>query len=580
MALPDANGTTHTTTTTTTTGITDLDASTMAEVLSRLPPDGIVSAASTCTHLRSSADEPMWRRLFDEAWDEPVWAVDSYRDLYLARHRALTFVAAAAAGSGLSRDATTPNDDDKLPKGRDEEKKNRVVDDDDDDVDRIAVCCEEVARAVNASRHVVKTDKTLEAADCLRGLRRMLLILKKRVEADKRDEGEGGRGGGRSSSGRSSSTSKHQLEAISSREKGDAANGRALLAVCSALSALIIRCESARAALLATHENIIGKELLRACFLSDKAEESSSFASFLGWLGPAAGGTERTPPASLDALAASLGGAPTPPATWPLTDETTRARADLALALVFAPLCLLGEEGRETNHGRPLPSHPFLASTAPSIAAAAAAAATADDDASGSFGGGRELVPVVASVPGRGPWPRGGRPPHGQRVRMERVGGPPTVASVSGAWCGCRLSRRASGGAGDVGRGGGGVDAAEAAAVDALFRLTLTVSPEGKVSGWMADTVGNLTLRGVVDPAGGGAVVIEAAFTDCGGLPGALFSTLQHGRAKMRMRGWATATAIAGEWRQWSVGNVSEGVFLLWPNDDGKEGSRGMKKSP
>jgi hypothetical protein len=28
------------------------------------------------------------------------------------------------------------------------------------------------------------------------------------------------------------------------------------------------------------------------------------------------------------------------------------------------------------------------------------------------------LVPVVASIPGRGPWPRGGRPPHGQRLRM------------------------------------------------------------------------------------------------------------------------------------------------------------------
>jgi hypothetical protein len=115
--------------------------------------------------------------------------------------------------------------------------------------------------------------------------------------------------------------------------------------------------------------------------------------------------------------------------------------------------------------------------------------------------------------------------------------------------------------------------------VDTVFRMTLTVTPEGKVSGWMNDTVGNLTLRGRVDPEGGGAVTIEAAFNDCGGLPGAMFATLQHGRARMRMCGWATATMVAGEWRQWSGGRVTDGLFVLWPNDDGKEGKKGKKKN-
>ena len=95
----------------------------------------------------------------------------------------------------------------------------------------------------------------------------------------------------------------------------------------------------------------------------------------------------------------------------------------------------------------------------------------------------------------------------------------------------------------------------------------------------LCDEVGNLTLRGVVDPDGGGGVVIEAAFNDCGGLPGVFFSSLQHGRARLRMCGWLTATAVAGEWAQWSGGRVTKGLFLMWPNDDGKQGKKGMKRS-
>ena len=605
MALMDASDGAGTTTT----SINDLDASTLANVLSRLPPEAILSATTACKHIHSSADEPMWKGLFDEAWDEPAWEVESYRDLYLARHRALTLVEAVArnGGSGVSGDVEGGG---KVPKtvkkginGAGEDYDDE--DDEEDDFDRIASCCEELTRAVNASKRVVKTDKTLEAAECLRGLRRMLLIVKKRMEAD-------GRRGGETSWSKASSSS-----SSSTVVSKDTASARALLAVCSAISALIVRCDSARVALLATHENTIGKQLLQACFASSSTggggggggndDDDSTFFRWLpgvssvrsgsGW-GQQTATAERTPPASLDALAASLGGVPTPKTTptWPPKEKVV-PRVDLALALVCAPLCLLGAEGRETTHGYPLPSHPFLAvsSLSRSVAAAAAAAAAAasgtndgndgnsdGDDTNGGAGGGGggELVPVVASVPGRGPWPRGGRPPHGQRLRMERVGSPPSVESIGGAWFGCRMSLHDDG-FGGGGASGGGVSGAavEAATVDTVFRATLSVTSDGKVTGWMNDTTGNLTLRGEIDPNGGGRVVIEAAFNDCGGLPGVMFSSLQHGRARLRMCGWATATVIAGEWRQWSGGRVTRGLFLLWPNDDGKEGKRGLKRT-
>lgn len=136
----------------------------------------------------------------------------------------------------------------------------------------------------------------------------------------------------------------------------------------------------------------------------------------------------------------------------------------------------------------------------------------------------------------------------------------------------CRLSRHGGGSRGS------GPAAAAAAAVDTVFHMSLTVTSKGKVSGWLDDTVGHLMLRGEVDPKGGGAVLLDAAFTECGGLPRALFATRQHGRARLRMCGWATATQVAGEWQQWSGGSVSQGLFLMWPND-GKEGNRGMQKS-
>ena len=71
---------------------------------------------------------------------------------------------------------------------------------------------------------------------------------------------------------------------------------------------------------------------------------------------------------------------------------------------------------------------------------------------------------------------------------MERIGEPSTATSMSGSWFGARLSLNTE----EV------YVTYSSFSVDSVFRATLTVTPEGKVSGWIKDTVGNLTLRGVV----------------------------------------------------------------------------------
>ena len=113
---------------------------------------------------------------------------------------------------------------------------------------------------------------------------------------------------------------------------------RALLAVCSALGALITRCPNARAALLATHKNTVGAQLLVSCFSRDLefGWEDAQASDSAGLRTPA------TPPASLDALAASLGGVPVPAATAAIEPWTARSsptpRFDHALALFLVPL--------------------------------------------------------------------------------------------------------------------------------------------------------------------------------------------------------------------------------------------------
>lgn len=140
---------------------------------------------------------------------------------------------------------------------------------------------------------------------------------------------------------------------------------------------------------------------------------------------------------------------------------------------------------------------------------------------------------------------------------------------MSGAWFGARLSLNTE-----------DEDTYSSFSVDSVFRATLTVTPEGKVSGWIKDTVGNLTLRGVVKvDSEDQEVVLDGMYTDCGGLPGAVFGSARHGQARLRLAGFASATMLAGDWTQFSGGRETRGVFCMWPNDEGKESKQGMKRT-
>jgi hypothetical protein len=79
-----------------------------------------------------AGDATAWLEKFLQSWDDPVWRVPSYRELYLARHRALQFVASSASAASQQ---SYLND--------------------------VAGCCEELTRIITASRHVARTDRTL-----------------------------------------------------------------------------------------------------------------------------------------------------------------------------------------------------------------------------------------------------------------------------------------------------------------------------------------------------------------------------------------------------------------------------------
>ena len=481
------------------TGIEDVDAATLSEVFARLDPASILSASASSKHLASAADEPLWREMFAKSWDEPVWEVSSYRELYLARHRAVLLLRSLP-------DAAPPPDDDP------------------DAWLAVADACDVVASAVNASLRVERTDATLDDATIYPTLARLL-----RVHPDPRGAG-----------------------AIPPPPRVPPRDV-AFLAACRAYGACVLRCRRHRARLLAENPPAEARAVFRAAYVPDDTlggwrlgregpeSESSRAAADAADLAPRRDDD--------DALAVALGGGSGPAAApaWPPATPH-RPRIEHALALATAPLALLGDADRAR-----LPSHPFLAP----------APRTTGEDVERVA----ETAPALASIPARGPWPRGGRPPHGQRARMERNPERSTVASVSGAWFGCRL---------DVDFEPGAAGEARASA-PSVFRLNVTATPEGKLSGWMADTVGNLTVRGHVDPEGAGAFVVEAAFVDCGGLPGGVFAAPSHGRARMRLSGWFSATAGAGEWTQWSRGVVTRGTFAMCPNDDGRELRKGVE---
>ena len=178
-------------------------------------------------------------------------------------------------------------------------------------------------------------------------------------------------------------------------------------------------------------------------------------------------------------LAAAMGGAPVGTRVWPPA-KSLPPRIDQCLALALAPLCLRGVSADgDDDEGLGPKAYPLLV-----------------PDASASF----DAVPVPASVPSFGPWPRGGRPPHGRRTRLEKSGEPSASAAMSGAWFGARLSFDDAGPEGPEGL---------RLSHDASFRVGLTSLPDGTLSGWIRDTVGELTLRGTCDPRGDGAVTIE-----------------------------------------------------------------------
>ena len=137
------------------TTIEDVDAATLGKVLERLDdPADVVAFAASNRHLAAAADEPAWRAKFAASWDDPTFPVASYRELLLARHRAL---GAVSLGSALSPDATTPAPD----------------------FATLAAACDELARAVHASARVERTDATLRAARVLASLAAWLETLRR-----------------------------------------------------------------------------------------------------------------------------------------------------------------------------------------------------------------------------------------------------------------------------------------------------------------------------------------------------------------------------------------------------------------
>ena len=488
-----------------------LDAPTLGNVLAHLSPAEILRFSTTSKQMHQAVDEPLWRELFQRSWDDPVWPVESYRELYTARHRALEFI------DGLKRIHR------RFETAR---------------LEDLASCCKVLAGAVNASKDLTKTEETIR----VHGLRTKAVIalniayMSTRKNQDKREDA-----GFNGPSMEERPTDSDEDKVIELERK---ACRRATYAVSALLSALIVRSKCVRTDLLL-------KDSRSAILLGHAVSVEHEEAEYpvIGWAWDFPTFERET---SDDALAAALGGLPQTPdnAAVPFA-KWESVPPSIAVALYLAPLALLGEPGRESRWGFPLNSHPYLSPNDP---------VPSDGD---------DRVPIVPNVPGRGPWPRGGRPPHGQRLRMERIGEPSTATSMSGSWFGARLSLNTE-----------DEDTYSSFSVDSVFRATLTVTPEGKVSGWIKDTVGNLTLRGVVKVhSEDQEVVLDGMYTDCGGLTGAVFGSARHGQARLRLAGFASATMLAGDWTQFSGGRETRGVFCMWPNDEGKESKQGMKRT-
>tara|TARA_B110000977_G_scaffold136249_1_gene173152 strand:+ start:4538 stop:6157 length:1620 start_codon:yes stop_codon:yes gene_type:complete len=509
-----------------------LDGGTLAKVYAHLDPRDIVRVSASSKHLASAADEPLYKELFDKAWDEPAWPVASHKELFLARHRA------TVASSAVDPAPMIASVESLAALKRGDKKKTSSAHLKDDARWRVvAEHAETLAHAVNASEKIKRTDRTIACTNVVRGLHRWLIELTTMAHARKR--------------------------CLAGNDWWPATGNRALLGVARALSACLTRCPSVRESLkldvrpeMFSHvpEHPPLRSLLRLCTAAARDKRAALGCGGLAGVSPFDsdetldddfGGVDEDHGVVDDAtLAAAMGGTSVGIRVWP-PEKSLPPRVDQCLALVVGPLCLLSTRGGETrdstNDESETPVHEYQ----------------------NLHGGMFDVIPIPASIPSAGPWPRGGRPPHGQRLRLEKTGAPSTVASMSGAWLGVRFGFE-----NDLSVDG-------KLTLDTMFRIGLTALPDGKLTGWIRDTLGELVVRGSADPSsdGDGAVTIEAKFTRCGDLPAAALVSWRHGRPRMRLRGWTSSASIAGEWTQWSGGALTRGVFLMWPDDKVRGGS-------
>ena len=367
-----------------TTSVEALDGATLAKVYAHLDPRDIVRVSAANKHLASAADEPLFRELFAKAWDEPAWPVASFRDLFLARHRATVAASAvdpapmmasveslAALKRGDAKGASTAHLADDARWGV------------------VAAHAEELARAVNASETIDRTDRTIDAANVVRGLHRWLTELTTMAHARRRCLPD---------------------EATS---WWPTSGNAALLAVSRALSACLTRCPRVREALLVDEsrtreearpemfsgvpENPPLRELLGLCVAGPPGAPPALGCGGLAGASPFAaddsaaaddeayGGVDHDHGAVDDAtLAAALGGTPVGTRVWPPA-KSLPPRIDHCLALALAPLCLLrisadGDSGLSALDSTRSKAYPFLVPL-------------------GAF----DAVPVPASVPSPSP---------------------------------------------------------------------------------------------------------------------------------------------------------------------------------
>ena len=252
------------------TTIEDVDAATLGKVLERLDdPADVVAFAASNRHLAAAADEPAWRAKFAASWDDPTFPVASYRELLLARHRAL---GAVSLGSALSPDATTPAPD----------------------FATLAAACDELARAVHASARVERTDATLRAARVLASLAAWLETLRRSPPSPS--------------------------AAPTAR--------RAVVSASRLVGAVAARCDGCVADALEDRRGDVARRLLAACFAVPRRRPPDRASPVrLGWWDWCAGGATappdweaarggfereddpRPPAPAVDALAAAMGAA-------------------------------------------------------------------------------------------------------------------------------------------------------------------------------------------------------------------------------------------------------------------------------